>query len=264
STDFVLHGHQLGRFFHGYYDAYCYLPLYIFCGDHPLLALLRPADIDNTAGVLKHLRRLVAALRQRWPAVPILIRADSGFCREHLMAFCEDNGIDYLLGLAKNARLLRALAPSLEQAAQQFRHTGQPARVFHDFRYRTRDSWSRDRRVVGKAEHLAPGSNPRFVVTSLAAEAVAAQPLYEQEYCGRGDAENRIKEQQLMLFADRVSCATMRANQVRLCLATVAYILMRALRQFGLGPAAALLLGGAELVPPSPAEPAPPTGGVAS
>jgi hypothetical protein len=239
STDFVLHGHQLGRFFHGYYDAYCYLPLYVFCGDHPLLALLRPADIDNAVGVRKHLGRLIAALRRRWPQVQILVRADSGFCREHLMAWCEANGVDYLFGLAKNARLERELAPALGQAAQQFRQTGQPARVFHDFTYRTRASWSRGRRVVGKAEHLSGGPNPRFVVTSLAAESSPARPLYEQEYCGRGDMENRIKEQQLMLFADRVSCATMRANQVRLCLATVAYVVLRALRQFGLGPAAA-------------------------
>jgi hypothetical protein len=234
ATDFVLHGHQLGRFFHGYYDAYCYLPLYIFCGDHPLLALLRPANIDTATGALKHLARIIARLRAAWPGVKILVRGDSGFCREHLMAWCEARGVDYLFGLAKNARLLRAVAPEMAQAEEQFRRAGQAARVFKDFRYRTLDSWSRERRVVGKAEYLGQGPNPRFVVTSLAAEAVAAQALYEQEYCGRGDMENRIKEQQLMLFADRVSCATMRANQVRLCLATVAYLVLRALRQFGL------------------------------
>jgi hypothetical protein len=234
ATDFPLHGHQLGRFFHGYYDEYCYLPLYIFCGDHPLLALLRPADIDTSTGALKHLARIVARLRECWPTVPIVVRGDSGFCREHLMRWCEANGIDYVFGLAKNSRLLGALAPELEQARQQFLQTGQPARVFKDFRYRTRDSWSRERRVVGKAEHLGKGPNPRFVVSSLGPEAVAAQALYEQEYCGRGDMENRIKEQQRMLFANRVSCATMRANQVRLCLATVAYVVLRALRQFGL------------------------------
>jgi hypothetical protein len=234
STDFVLHGHQLGRFFHGYYDAYCYLPLYIFCGDHPLLALLRPANIDNTVGVLKHLARIVARLRECWPEVSILVRGDSGFCREHLMAWCEVHGVAFLFGLAKNPRLLGELAPALEQAQQQFTQTQEAARVFHEFRYRTHDSWSRDRRVVGKAEHLAKGPNPRFVVSSLTAEAFAGQTLYEQEYCRRGDMENRIKEQQLMLFANRVSCQTMRANQVRLGLATVAYIVLRALREYGL------------------------------
>jgi DDE family transposase len=234
ATDFPLHGHQLGRFFHGYYDAYCYLPLYIFCGDHPLLALLRPANIDTATGLLKHLSRIIARLRECWPGVPIVVRGDSGFCREHLMRWCEAHGVDYLLGLAKNTRLLALLEPELAQAQEQFAQTQQPARVFKDFTYRTRDSWSRERRVVGKAEHLDKGPNPRFVVSSLTPQACAAAPLYEQEYCGRGDMENRIKEQQLMLFANRVSCATMRANQVRLCLATVAYIVLRALRQFGL------------------------------
>lgn len=234
ATDFVLHGHQLGRFFHGYYDAYCYLPLYIFCGDHPLLALLRPSDIDACAGALKHLARIIARIRAAWPWVAILVRGDSGFCREHLMAWCEAHGVDYLFGLAKNSRLLRELAPELAQAAEQFRQTGQPARVFKDFTYSTLESWSRERRVIGKAEQLQQGPNPRFVVTSLRAESFAAQPAYEQEYCGRSNMENRIKEQQLMLFASRVSCATMRANQVRLCLATVAYVVLRALRQFGL------------------------------
>jgi hypothetical protein len=234
STDFVLHGHQLGRFFHGYYDACCYLPLYIFCGDHPLLALLRPANIDNAVGVLKHLARIIARRRACWPGVSILVRGDSGFCREHLMRWCEANGVDFLFGLPKNPRLLRELGPALEQAQQLFAQAGAPARVFHEFAYRTHDSWSRERRVVGKAEQLAKGPNPRFVVSSLTARAFPGPALYEQEYCGRGDMENRIKEQQLMLFANRVSCATMRANQVRLCLATVAYILLRALRQFGL------------------------------
>lgn len=234
TTDFALHGHQLGRFFHGYYDSYCYLPLYIFCGDHPLLALLRPADVDSSAGTLKQLARIVARIRECWPGVAIVVRGDSGFCREHLMRWCEANAVAYVFGLAKNTRLLAALAPELQQAQEQFAGTGEPARVFKDFHYRTRDSWSRERRVVGKAEHLAKGPNPRFVVTSWSEQDCAAQALYEQEYCGRGDMENRIKEQQLMLFADRVSCSTMRANQVRLCLATVAYIVLRALRQFGL------------------------------
>ena len=214
--------------------ALVYLPLYIFCGDHPLLALLRPANLDACTGAVKHLERIVARIREVWPKVKILVRGDSGFCREHLMHWCESHGVDYLFGLAKNTRLRRILGKELYEAKQQFEATGQAARVFKEFTYRTHKSWSRDRRVVGKAEHLAKGSNPRFVVTSLSADDYPAQALYEQEYCGRGDMENRIKEQQLGLFADRASCATMRANQIRLCLSTVAYVLMRALREFGL------------------------------
>jgi Transposase DDE domain group 1 len=234
TTDFPLHGHQLGRFFHGYYDEYCYLPLYLFCEDHPLLALLRPSNIDASTGALKHLIRIIARIRQAWPHVQIVLRGDSGFCREYLMRWCEANGVDYLFGLTKNRRLLRILGGEMHQARELFAQTKQAARVFKDFTYRTHKSWSRERRVVGKAEYLAKGENPRFVVTSLAVAAFPDRLLYEQEYCGRGDMENRIKEKQLTLFASRVSCATMRANQVRLCLATVAYIVMRALRQFGL------------------------------
>ena len=234
ATDSPLHGHQLGRFFHGYYDEYCYLPLYIFCGDHPLCARLRPSDIDGAAGALKQVQRIVGHIRQQWPSVSIVLRGDSGFCREHLMRWCESNGVHFLFGLAKNARLLRILGGELNQAKVQFEQTHEPARVFKDFTYRTQKSWSCERRVVGKAEHLAKGANPRFVVTSLPAEAWPAQPLYEQEYCGRGDMENRIKEKQRMLFASRVSCQTMRANQVRLYFSTVAYVVMRALREFGL------------------------------
>jgi len=234
ATDNPLHGHQLGRFFHGYYDAYCYLPLYIFCGDHPLLALLRPSNIDTATGLLKHLVRIIAHIRRYWPNVKIVVRGDSGFCREHLMRWCEANGVDFLFGLAKNGRLLRILGKELHAAQEQFAATGEPARVFKDFLYQTRKSWSRPRRVVGKAEYLAKGANPRFVVSSLSSETIPAQRLYEHDYCGRGDMENRIKEQQLFLFAYRTSCATMRANQVRLALSTVAYLLLRALRQFGL------------------------------
>lgn len=234
ATDLPLHGHQLGRFFHGYYDEYCYLPLYIFCGDFPLLALLRPADIDGCAGAKKQLERIVTRLRRVWPGVQILVRGDSGFCREHLMRWCEDHQVDYLFGLAKNQRLLRILGKERHEAQERFTQTQQPARVFKDFVYQTQKTWSRPRRVVGKAEHLAKGDNPRFVVTSLSAEAWAAQPLYEKEYCGRGNMENRLKEQKLFLFANRVSCATMRANQMRLCLSTVAYLVMRALREVGL------------------------------
>lgn len=234
ATDDPLHGHQLGRFFHGYYDAYCYLPLCVFCGDHPLLALLRPADIDGAAGTVKHLSRIVARIRQAWPGVKIVIRADSGFCRDPLLAWCETHDVDYVIGLAKNARLKRILGGELHAAAEQFERTGQPARVFKDFVYRTRQSWSCERRVIGKAEHLSQGENPRFVVTSLPADAFDARAVYEQEYCARGEVENRIKEQQLMLFADRTSCQTMRANQLRLALSTVAYVVLRALREFGL------------------------------
>ncbi len=234
ATDDPIHGHQLGRFFHGYYDEYCFLPLYVFCDDHPLLALLRPSNIDVAAGALKHVARIVARIRHAWPDMPIVLRGDSGFCREPLMRWCEENGVDYLFGLPKNKRLVRILSKELHQAKAQFERTGQPSRLFKDFTYRTRKSWSRTRRVVGKAEHLAKGSNPRFVVTSLSTEAFDATSLYEDEYCARGDMENRIKEQQLFLFADRTSCQTLRANQLRLAFSTVAYILLRALREFGL------------------------------
>jgi hypothetical protein len=234
ATDDPLHGHQLGRFFHGYYDGYCYLPLYVFCGEHLLCAKLRPSDIDGCAGAGKVLAQLVAQIRQRWPEVRIIVRGDSGFCREPLMRWCEENDVDFVFGLAKNGRLLRALGRELHDAETQFQQTGAAARVFKDFPYRTRKSWSCERRVVGKAEHLAKGANPRFVVTSLAAERYAAPVLYEDLYCARGDMENRIKEQQRSLFADRTSCHTMRANQLRLWLSSVAYVLMQTLRQQGL------------------------------
>jgi hypothetical protein len=234
ATDDPIHGHQLGRFFHGYYKNFCYLPLYIFCGDHLLCARLRPADIDAAAGSVKHLERIVAQVRQAWPEVKVTIRADSGFCREPIMAWCEANGVDYVLGLAQNTRLKAMIAAEQEQARQEFERTKEAARVFTDLRYRTLGSWSRERRVVAKAEHLAKGANPRFVVTSLTPEGRAAKPLYEEDYCGRGEMENRIKEQQLHLFADRTSAATMRANQVRLFCSSVAYVLLSALRRLGL------------------------------
>jgi hypothetical protein len=235
STDDPLHGQQLGRFFHGYYGHYCYLPLYIFCGDHPLAAILRPSSIDASAGSLQHIQRIVQRIREAWPNVEIVLRADSGFCRDYLMRWCEANGVDYLFGLAKNRRLLRVLGREMQEAKEEFVRTGQPARVFKDFEYRTHKSWSRTRRVVGKAEHIAGDkANPRFVVTSLTPAAFAAQALYEQEYCARGDMENRIKEQQLYLFADHLPCETMRANQLRLYFSTVAYVVMRALREYGL------------------------------
>jgi hypothetical protein len=234
ATDDTVHGRQLGRFFHGYYKGYCYLPLYIFCGDHLLCARLRPSDIDASAGSVKQLQRIVSQIRQAWPQVKILIRADSGFCREEILRWCEDNGVDYLIGLAKNTRLTAAIATELAQARQQFEATKQPARVFAELRYQTQKTWSRERRVVAKAEHLGKGANPRFVVTSLSAEDRAAQPLYEQDYCGRGEMENRIKEQQLHLFADRTSAHTMRANQIRLYFSSIAYVLLEALRRLGL------------------------------
>jgi hypothetical protein len=235
STDDPLHGEQLGRFFHGYYGHYCYLPLYIFCGDHPLAAILRPSNIDASAGSLEHVQRIMQRIREAWPDVDIVLRADSGFCRDYLMRWCEANGVHYVFGLAKNQRLLRIIGRELQEAKETFARTGQPARVFKDFEYRTHKSWSRVRRVIGKAEHIAGDkANPRFVVTSLTPEAFAAQALYEQEYCARGDMENRIKEQQLYLFADHLPCETMRANQLRLYFSTVAYVLMRALREYGL------------------------------
>ncbi len=234
ATDDTLHGNQAGRFFHGYYKNYCYLPLYIFSGEHLLCARLRPSDIDACAGSVKELDRMVSKIRARWPQTRIVIRGDSGFCREHIMNWCELNNVDYVLGLAKNQRLKREIAAELEQAQSLFHQTDRSARVFKDFRYQTLKSWSRSRRVVGKAEHLAKGENPRFVVTSLSTEQVDARTLYEQIYCARGDMENRIKEQQLWLFADRTSCATMRANQLRLWFSSVAYTLMQALRRLGL------------------------------
>lgn len=234
ATDDPLHGHQLGRFFHGYYKSYCYLPLYIFCGSHLLCAKLRPSNIDAAAGSVKQLDRIVGQIRAQWPHVKIVIRADSGFCRDDIMSWCESNQVDFVLGMAKNARLKRILGKELHEAKQLFQATVQPARVYKDFRYRTRKSWARERRVIGKAEHLAKGENPRFVVTSLSAEEFDAAAVYETEYCARGDMENRIKEQQLYLFADRTSASTMRANQLRLWFSSVAYVLVNALRELGL------------------------------
>jgi hypothetical protein len=233
STDDPLHGNQEGRFFHGYYGHYCYLPLYIFCGEHLLCARLRTADGDGAAGSVEEVARLVKQLRQAWPEVRIIVRGDTGFCREKLMAWCEANQVDYVLGLAKNDRLRAEIAAELAQAAEQYQQTGQAARVFKEFTYQTRESWSRARRVVAKAEHLEKGANPRFVVTSLPSQEWAAQALYEELYCARGEMENRIKEQ-LMLFADRTSTAYLRSNQIRLYFSSVAYVLMQALRRLGL------------------------------
>lgn len=234
ATDDRIHGQQEGRFFHGYYRHYCYLPLYIFSGEHLLCARLRRSNIDGAAGSVEELERIVGRIRQSWPEVPIIIRGDSGFCRDELLGWCEDHHVDYVMGLAKNDRLKDEIAEAMSQAEAEFRATGTPARVFRDFRYRTRDSWTSERRVVGKAEFLGKGANPRFVVTSLSPERMGARALYEDFYCARGDMENRIKEQQLDLFADRTSAATMRANQLRLYLSSAAYMLMHALRRLGL------------------------------
>jgi len=233
ATDDPLHGNQEGRFFHGYYGGYCYLPLYIYCGDHLLCARLRPSNIDASAGCLEEVERIVREIRQVWPEVKIALRGDSGFCREELMAWCERNRVHYVLGLAKNERLKAEIAGELEQARQQYAETGKAARVFKEFFYQTRASWSRARRVVAKAEHLAKGANPRFVVTSLGREQWEARELYEDLYCQRGEMENRLKEQ-LMLFADRTSTAFLRSNQIRLYFSSMAYTLMEALRRLGL------------------------------
>jgi len=232
ATDDPIHGHQEGRFFHGYYDAYCYLPLYIFCGRHLLVAKLRRSNIDAPAGALEEVARIVAQIRSRWPKVRIVLRADSGFARDELMAWCEQGGVDYVFGLARNTRLVAAIESDLAQAHAERLATGAAARLFAAFDYQTLDSWSRPRRVIAKAEHTLHGPNPRFLVTSLAGDPRA---LYEDLYCARGEMENRIKECQLHLFADRTSAKTMRANQLRLWFASMAYVLMAALRRIGLG-----------------------------
>jgi hypothetical protein len=237
TTDLPLHGRQEGRFFHGYYDNYCYLPLYIFCGEHVLCARLREANHDAAFGSLQEIQRIVAQIREAWPATKIILRGDSGFCRNQLMSWCENNSVDFVFGLARNQRLRKIIGAQMHAATQQWNQTGKPARVFSEFRYQTKKTkksgWDRERRVVAKAEHIDGKENPRFVVTSLTGEAWAAQALYEELYCARGDMENRIKEQ-FSLFADRVSAETMRANQMRLYLSTMTYILVSGLRRLGL------------------------------
>ena len=232
-TDTPLYGQQEDRFFHGYYHDYCYLPLYIFCGDHLLCARQRASNQDASAGSREEVERIVKQIRERWPKVRMILRADSGFCREELMAWCEQNRVEYVFGLARNSRLQRKIVPQLREAKQQHEKTGKAARVFADFPYRTRKSWSRSRRVVAKAEYLEKGENPRFVVTSLPAESWEAAALYEKTYCARGEMENRIKEQ-LSLFADRMSTESLRANQLRLYFSSLAYVLIHALRRLAL------------------------------
>jgi hypothetical protein len=233
ATDDPLYGKQEGRFFHGYYGHYCYLPLYIFCGEHLLCARLRPANIDGSAGSLEEVERIVAQIRQHWPQVKVILRADSGFCRDALMSWCERHQVDYVLGLARNARMRQAIEAEMEQARALHAQTHQAARLFTEFSYQTHESWSGSRRVIAKAEYLDKGENPRFVVTSLSAERMAPQPLYEQLYCARGDMENRIKEQ-FSLFSDRTSTAYLRSNQLRLYLSSIAYLLLQGLRRLGL------------------------------
>jgi hypothetical protein len=237
TTDLPLHGKQEGRFFHGYYDNYCYLPLYIFCGEQVLCARLREANHDAAFGSLQEIQRIVAQIRASWPAVKIILRGDSGFCRNALMSWCESQGVDFVLGLARNQKLRRIIGADMHEATAQWKETGKPARVFSEFGYQTKKTkkggWDRERRVIAKAEHIDGKENPRFVVTSLRSEELTAQPLYEELYCARGDMENRIKEQ-FSLFADRVSTETMRGNQMRLYLSTMAYVLMSGLRRMGL------------------------------
>jgi hypothetical protein len=237
TTDLPLHGKQEGRFFHGYYDSYCYLPLYIFSGDQLLCARMREANHDASFGCLAEVERIVAQIRAAWPGVRIILRGDSGFCRNQVMNWCEEHVVDYVFGLARNQRLRRIIGPQMHEATEQWKQTGKPARVFTEFTYRTKKTkkggWERERRVAAKAERIDGKENPRFVVTSLTMERWAAQALYEKLYCARGEMENRIKEQ-FSLFADRVSSETMRANQMRVYLSAVAYVLMSGLRRLGL------------------------------
>jgi len=234
ATDDPLHGNQEGRFFHGYYRCYCYLPLYVTCGDHVLVAMLRTSDRDASDGVVSVLAYLVERIRERWPDVRIIVRGDAGFARDAVMVWCEEHGVYYIFGLAKNQRLLQKIGKEMVQAKALHEDSGQSARVFTQFTYQTRKTWKRKRRVIAKAEHLAKGSNPRFIVTNLPEDHAAPKALYERLYCARGDMENRIKEQQLDLFADRTSTATMRANQLRLWFSTFAYTLMNTVRRVAL------------------------------
>jgi hypothetical protein len=234
ATHDEVHGKQEGRFFHGFYNCYCYLPLYIFCDDYLLAATLRPSSIDVSSGTDTELELIVEQIRKAWPKTQIIIRGDSGFAREWLMSWCEARGVDYLFGLGRNSRLRKRISRQMREAAALHLSTGEAARVLKDFRYRTLKSWSRGRRVIGKAEYTHGAENPRFVVTSLSKEQWPADRLYHQLYCSRGQMENRVKEQQLYLFADRTSATVMRSNQMRLWFSAVSYLLMNELRQVGL------------------------------
>ena len=234
-SDIALHGGQQDRFFHGYYGHYCYLPMYAYCGEYPLSVQLRPSNVDGAAGAKELFERIVTKLRRAWPTTHIILRADSGFCRDDLLAWCEKTqGVDYVVGIAKNSRLTKALAKKMKQAHRNFLRTGEAARCFADLRYRTLKTWTRSRRVVGKAEHLGKGQNPRFVVTSLAASEFEKRYLYEELYCARGEMENRIKEQQLALFGDRASCHTFRGNAIRLWFSMAAHLLVVTVRKIAL------------------------------
>jgi hypothetical protein len=234
ATDDPLHGDQEGKFFHGYYRQYCYLPLYIFCDEQLLCARLRSADQDGAAGTVDELARIVPAIRQAWPDVQIILRGDGGFCRDAIMTWCETHQVDFILGLPKNARLKEQITEEMALARIIYKATGKAARVFKDFSYQTLNSWSCERRVIGKAEYLGKGENPRFVVTSLTDDSYYARRLYEELYCARGEMENRIKEQQLDLFADRTSTHELRTNQLRLFFSSFAYVLIQTLRRVGL------------------------------
>ena len=225
ATDDPLHGTQEGRFFHGYYNCYCYLPLYIFCGEHLLCARLRPSDRDGAAGSVEELERIVGRIRARWPRVQVVIRGDSGFCRDWLMTWCERNKVHFIIGVARNPRLEEHVAPLMSLAKSQQERCGRTVRRYGTFMWTTLDTWSCKRRLIAKAEYSRLGSNPRFIVTTLPCRSPKeAKRLYRKVYCARGDMENRIKEQQLYLFADRTSAHTMRANQVRLYMSSVASI----------------------------------------
>lgn len=235
ATDDRVHGGQEGRFYHGYYHHYCFLPLYIFCGDFLLAAKLRRANQDGAAGSLEELRRIIGQIREEWPSVRIIVRGDSGFCRDWLLDWCESTeGVDYVVGLSRNDRVSAMIESEMAKHQATVDVTGEPTRSYKELRYRTKDSWSRERRVVAKAEVLVGKKNPRFVVTSLPEDEVDAKPLYENLYCARGEMENRIKEQQLGMFADRTSSHTMRANQLRLWLSSLAYVLVNELRAVAL------------------------------
>jgi len=231
ATDDPLHGNQEGRFFHGYYKAYCYLPLYIFCGEHLLCARLRTANNDAAAGTVEELFFIVERIRSKWPDTQIVVRGDSGFCREELMCWCEDHDVEYVFGVAKNNRLKHEIKEEMALAKALHQCSDESSRVFKDFCYSTLKTWRWQRRVIGKAEYLAKGENPRFIVTSFTKDQYEAKQLYEKIYCARGDMENRIKEQQLMLFADRTSTHKMRSNQIRLYFSSIAYIVVQSLRR---------------------------------
>ncbi len=230
ATDDSVHGNQEGRFFHGYYNHYCFLPLYVFCGQQLLVSYLRPSKIDASKHSRAILKLLVRRFRQVWPEVPIIFRGDSGFCRWRLMRWCDRHDVGYIIGLAKNTVLTAKAQSWIDRSCQQFQESCEKQRVFADFTYAA-GTWDRQRRVIVKAEHLKQGSNTRFIVTNLPGD---PQELYDDLYCQRGDMENRIKEQQLYLFADRTSCHEFLSNQFRLMLSSAAYVLLDTLRRVGL------------------------------